>query len=150
MRSRPQILVVAHNATVANTLVSWLDAANYEPVLATTFAVAKMRLASHPDLVVTELKLQDYNGLHLALRARHHGIRSIILGPQDAVLERDAADMGARYLSAVLKRTELLNVVATSLRDTTCTPQCLAPVFMPGPPGSTVWPGSVRADGAMN
>jgi hypothetical protein len=78
----------------------------------TTFTAAKALLETKPALVISELKLGEYNGLHLALKARAVGIPAIIVGPQDSVLQRDAGDLGATYLTTVLRRSQVLDLVA--------------------------------------
>ena len=49
-------------------------------------------------MVITQLRLQEYNGLHLALRARQAGIPAVVVGEPDAVLERDAEQLGATFV----------------------------------------------------
>jgi DNA-binding response OmpR family regulator len=99
MDPRQHILIVTRTPSFANTLFTNLDAEGYGVTLVTTFTAAKVHLDAEPDLVITELKLAEYNGLHLALRARAKGIPAIVIGEHDAVLEHDAEQLGARYLS---------------------------------------------------
>jgi hypothetical protein len=49
--------------------------------------------------VVTQLRLHEYNGLHLALRARQAGIPAVVVGDADSVLERDAEQLGATFVT---------------------------------------------------
>lgn len=55
-----------------------------------------------PDLLVAGVRLLDYNGLHLASRAREESPRThtLIVGYPDVVLERDAKALGASYLTS--------------------------------------------------
>ena len=109
-----QILVVAPNTTFAQTLMEWLKDACDRLVLVDAFAPAKAQLNARPDLLITEARLGDYNGLHLALRAHAAGIPSIILGKPDRVSEREASNLGATYLSLTrLRAGDLLSLVAT-------------------------------------
>ena len=55
-------------------------------------------LESSPDLLISEVRLGEYNGLHLALRAQVRGIRAIVIGVRDRVIQQDAAMLGATYL----------------------------------------------------
>ena len=112
MSRRHHVVIVAQNPALATTLLSWLGTAGYELAIVTTFTAAKALLETKPALVISELKLGEYNGLHLALKARAVGIPAIIVGPQDAVLQRDAGDLGATYLTTVLRRSEVLDMVA--------------------------------------
>jgi len=122
---RSHILVVAHQADVAEQLSSWVDAAGYEVSRANSFASGKARLtagssagpasgrgaAPDIDLVIAEVKLGDYNGLHLALRAKSIGIPAIVIGHPDLALEREAAMLGATYLPGMPTQDELLAAV---------------------------------------
>jgi len=64
-----------------------------------TFAHAREQLQRSPHLLISEVRLGDYNGLHLALRARSSGIPAIVVGKgEDAVLEREAHKLGAIYV----------------------------------------------------
>jgi CheY-like chemotaxis protein len=93
-----KILVVAQNPTLACQLVTWLAPVTHELVVVTTFAAAKVHLATRPDVVITEVKLREYNGLHLALRAQSLGIPTLVIGTADGVFERQAQQLGASYL----------------------------------------------------
>jgi DNA-binding response OmpR family regulator len=112
MSRRHHVVIVAQNPALATTLLSWLGTAGYELAIVTTFTAAKALLETKPALVISELKLGEYNGLHLALKARAVGIPAIIVGPQDSVLQRDAGDLGATYLTTVLRRSQVLDLVA--------------------------------------
>lgn len=92
------ILVVAHTTALASTLVSWLGQLDHELVLVNSFAGGKRELTGKPDLLITEIKLGEYNGLHLALRGQSAGIPVIVLGPVDAVFAHEAEQLGATYL----------------------------------------------------
>jgi DNA-binding response OmpR family regulator len=61
-----------------------------------------MELDRHPpDLVVAQIRLGAYNGLHLAVRARGRGLptQTILIGEPDAVLELEAKQQHAHYLT---------------------------------------------------
>ena len=69
--------------------------------VATTFPQAKTILRQkHPDVLVTELRLNEFNGIHLALwsRVRLPHLRSVIIGRSDPSLETDARALGFAYL----------------------------------------------------
>jgi len=117
MPRRHHVVIVAQNPALATALLSWLGSAGYELAIVTTFAAAKALLETRPALVISELKLGEYNGLHLALKARAVGIPAIIVGPQDAVLQKDADDLGATYLTSVLRRSHVLELVAERVGD---------------------------------
>ena len=93
-----RILVVAQSTSLASMLLTWLGDSQDEIVVANTFAAAKHHLATRPDLFIAEIKLGEYNGLHLALRGRALGIPSIVIGAADETFSRQAEQLGALYL----------------------------------------------------
>jgi DNA-binding NtrC family response regulator len=95
-----RILVVAQSTSVVSSLMAWLADPHTELVTANTFAAAKHHLATRPDLLIAEVKLGEYNGLHLALRGRTLGVPSIVLGAADETFSRQAEQLGALYLIA--------------------------------------------------
>ena len=118
MSRRHHVVIVAQNPALATALLSWLGSAGYELAIVTTFAAAKALLETKPALIISELKLGEYNGLHLALKARAVGIPTIIVGPHDAVLQKDADELGATYLTSVLRRSQVLDLVSERLGST--------------------------------
>jgi DNA-binding response OmpR family regulator len=112
MPRRHHVVIVAQNPALATALLSWLGSAGYELAIVTTFIAAKALLETKPALVISELKLGEYNGLHLALKARASGIPTIIVGPPDSVLQKDADELGATYLTSVLRRSQVVDLVA--------------------------------------
>ncbi len=99
MGTRYEVVVAAANLTTLSMLTGWLGSEGFNVAIAPRFGVAKDFLDSGPDLVVSDLKLGEYNGLHLAARAHRHDIPAIVIGPRDASLQRDATEIGALYLS---------------------------------------------------
>jgi CheY-like chemotaxis protein len=115
MARRHHVVIVAQNPALATALLSWLGSAGYELAIVTTFAAAKALLETEPALVIAEVKLAEYNGLHLALKARAAGIPAIVIGPRDVVLRKDAEALGASYVTSVLRRRQMLDLVADRL-----------------------------------
>jgi DNA-binding NtrC family response regulator len=110
------ILVVAHTLPLAQSLLAWLAEAGHGVAIVTTFSAAKAHLRTAPDLLITELRLREYNGLQLALRAHQDGIPTLVIGDPDPVLERDARQFGAAYLRRErIVRDDILPAVATML-----------------------------------
>lgn len=116
MPRRHHVVIVAQNPALGAALLSWLGAAGYELAIATTFTAGKALLDFQPALVITEVKLGEYNGLHLALKATAAGVPAIVIGPKDAVLERDAEELGVPYISSVLRRRQLLDLISEHVR----------------------------------
>jgi hypothetical protein len=68
---------------------------------AATFAQGKTALSeARPDVLVTQARLAEFNGIHLALwgRMRLPSLRSVIIGQSDPNLEPDARASGFFYL----------------------------------------------------
>ena len=106
-----QRIVVVSEPGLANDLVTWLRAETYRVTTVGTFAAAKAQLRSQPNLVITQLKLGEHNGLHVALRARCQGIPAVVIGEPDAVFERDAVQLGASYVTTEeLGREQMLSL----------------------------------------
>ena len=111
-----RVLVVADTLPLANTLLSWLKEAGYDAAVVTTYGAAKEHLKTAPHVLLTELKLREYNGLHLALRARKDGIPSAVFGAPDPGFAGDAHRLGATYVSAEsLRRDDVLLLVESLL-----------------------------------
>src|SRR2546428_12877048 len=89
--------------------------------MASSFEEAKRRLAlAEPDLLIADIRLGSYNGLHLVLRSRADfpKIAAIVTHvARDPVLEAQATAFNAVYLVKPLDPKELLNVVRGLLGD---------------------------------
>ena len=95
--ARRRILVVSDTLALANNLLLWLRDAGYDPAVVTSFNAGKEHLRTAPDILITELKLREYNGLHLALRAHRDGIPTAVIGA-DPRYATDAQEIGASYV----------------------------------------------------
>ena len=91
-----KILVVAHTPRLAGALVSWLGDSRNDLVFANSYAGGKAQLTAHPDVLITEIKLGEYNGLQLALRGQAAGIPAVVVGPND--FEHEAEQLGVTFL----------------------------------------------------
>jgi DNA-binding NtrC family response regulator len=101
--SERRVLVVAPSAQVASTVLTVLSSAGFQAARLTDFRDAREALdADPPDLLITEVRLGAYNGLHLAIRARGRGLPTpiIVVGPSDAILEAEARRQEAFYLES--------------------------------------------------
>lgn len=113
-----QILVVAFSGH-GRTLVNILEGAEHDVRGAGSGPQAFDMLAGYsPDLLISELRLGAFNGLHLVLRHRssHPAMRAIILDSQyDPVLAGDARHYGATYLVEPIGEAQLLAAVSREL-----------------------------------
>ena len=80
----PTVLVVEPDTVFRDRLVGWLREAGFCVQDVDSFAAARRVIAQGvPQLIVTELRLGSYNGLHLALVARRisPATRTLVLAP---------------------------------------------------------------------
>jgi len=98
---QPPVLIVHVDPSERQTLKTALQGLDYPVITAESFQEARTLLgAVKPALVITPLKLREFNGIHLALvsRSRAPQAQVIVLGHEDPVLRREAAAAGATYL----------------------------------------------------
>jgi DNA-binding response OmpR family regulator len=114
MNVRRQAMVVVSEPNIGETLVEWLSGSGYAARVIRTFAAARAELdGSSPDLLIAQIKLGAYNGLHLAIRARSRGSKTpvILVGDRDPVLQSEADRLHASYLTTPLDEQLLLETV---------------------------------------
>ena len=133
MASPHSVVVVDLNAPNRTKTVDLLEAAGYRVRSARTFDEAKTLLAAErPDILITDLRLGQYNGLHLILRTRSDFPEMAALVTSrvaDPVLEAEALRQHAHFILVPLTAAQLLHAVATSLVAPPRKP-------LPIPPGS--------------
>jgi DNA-binding response OmpR family regulator len=97
------ILVVSADPHVLSDRVTFLRRAGYSARASSSFPDARRVLEEGPapEILVTDVRLGPYNGLHLVAVARVEFPRAfaIVIGGMDHVLEVEATGLGARYLS---------------------------------------------------
>jgi DNA-binding NtrC family response regulator len=112
-------LVVDPKLNEALAAVEMLTGQGFEVTVAETFAKAKDRLNTRPPTVLlTEIRLGEYNGLHLVLRgkAQRPTLAALVMSDiADPVLQADAEAMGATFLIKPLDNRELLAAVTRTL-----------------------------------
>jgi DNA-binding NtrC family response regulator len=120
-------LLVAPTTQLSNTLAKSIRDAGYRLTVVKTFAAAKQVLSLRPDVLITELKLADYNGLHLALRGRTMGIPSIVVAEKD--FEHEVEQLGAVWLSPESSEGEDLQITLTRLTQDVHSTNAMYPWF---------------------
>jgi DNA-binding NtrC family response regulator len=111
MDTLQRIVVVTDAPALQDDLLAWLSPEEYSVSLATNFASARVHLQTQPDLVITQVRLAEYNGLHLALRAKSQGIPAVVIGERDAAVASDAIQFGATYVTTdELGRDQILSL----------------------------------------
>jgi CheY-like chemotaxis protein len=112
-------LVVDPNPDALARTVRLLGAAGYAVSSAATFAPARCQLAIlRPDVLVTAVRLDGFNGLHLVTRGRAllaDLVAIVTHVAPDRLLQAEASAHGALFLSWPIDRALLVEVIATSL-----------------------------------
>ena len=116
------VLVVEPDHVDRVLVHSALASAGFGVTTTNNYADANAALLARPPLVlVTTIRLGAYNGLHLALRGRAENPRMVIIvtsSVPDAVLQRDAEEVGATFvLKPVTPRDLLAAIYRTALRQ---------------------------------
>ncbi len=113
------LLVVSTDASVLSGRSSALTAAGYVVSACAGFPEARQSLAAgtSPDVLITDVRLGPYNGLHLVAIARveHPRTLAIVIGQGDQVLEAEARGLAARYLVGPVSGSDLVSAVADAL-----------------------------------
>lgn len=117
-----KILIVDDTAATLGALVELLSAAGFNVVAAADFEEAKRKIEEEaPDLLIVDIRLGPYNGLHLVVRERlAHPERPIILttGFPDALLEAEARRYGAEFMEKPIRSAALIQLVRKLLQAT--------------------------------
>jgi CheY-like chemotaxis protein len=116
-------LVVSPSPELAGQVLAWLGRAGFTTIHVQSFLAARAALDTDPpDVLVSEIKLGAYNGLHLAIRLRTRGCQTkvALIGDADPVLETEAECAESAYLTLPVEESALLAAIGE--------PQ---PAFMP-------------------
>lgn len=107
-----RILVVEDNPATRLGMVDLLTRAGYDVSSAATFDHAKQALREQrPDLLITDVRLGDYNGLQLLIGTRDPVPTIVVSAFNDAVLEAEARSHNAPYLVKPISPTALLQTI---------------------------------------
>jgi DNA-binding NtrC family response regulator len=116
LRAPSSILVVEPSAEHREFLETMLVSAGFEVFVAELFYEGRAFLESRAaDLVVTELRLGEYNGLHLVMRAQslHPGTAAIVMSDWvDPVLQTETERLRATFVPKPVTREDFLAVIA--------------------------------------
>ena len=113
------ILAVGSDGVALDALVDLLRCEGYRTTGAATFKMAKQSLdADHYDLLLSDVRLHAFNGLHLVAHNRAFSRRTAAIvfgGAPDVVIEDEARRLGARYVVRPIEPAALLKVVKETL-----------------------------------
>ena len=96
------VLLVTADASVRASLASALAASGFKVLAANTLGEGRQLLIDwQPDVLVTSVRLQEHNGLHLAIVGRMSSVltKTIVIGYADPVLQAEARNAEALYLT---------------------------------------------------
>jgi DNA-binding response OmpR family regulator len=114
--SPQQVLIVDDDGATRRGLRQLLEQAGYAATAVETFDEAlRILRTTPPDLLITDIRLEAYNGLQLILHRSHSIPTIVITGFADPVLEAEARRSGAAYLLKPVEPRDLLALVAEKL-----------------------------------
>lgn len=118
-----KILIADDDVAILRLLEKWLRTEGHDTRNFTTFDAARRALEEwRPDVLVTDVRLVDFNGLQLVLEAKARNpqiVAVVITGFDDAVLRSECAAAGASFLVKPLKMDEFLNATKGPERPAT-------------------------------
>ena len=117
-RMSPKILIVDDDQPTRTGLAMLLVEAGYDTISASTVPTAiKLLAEEHPDLLLVDIRLDEYNGLHV-VATRPEPIPAIVLtGFADPSIEADARRLGAEFLLKPVRPAVLTALIQRLLAD---------------------------------
>jgi DNA-binding response OmpR family regulator len=111
-----RILVVDDDRATRVGLVALLESEGYEVIAADNLKSArKAMMEDAPDLLLTDVRLGEFNGLHLAAANLTHVPIIVITGFPDPVLEETAKEFDAEFLLKPINPADLLTLIERKL-----------------------------------
>jgi DNA-binding response OmpR family regulator len=111
-------LVVEPSVTDAVSISLMLSELGFQVIVSETFHDASSRLSVRPALLVTELRLGEYNGLHLVLRGKsaHPSLAAIVTSNiADTALYKEAEQLDATYVVKTVGAQEFRAAILRSV-----------------------------------
>jgi DNA-binding response OmpR family regulator len=114
--SQRRILIVDDDDATRRGLSALVTQAGYVAIAASSLPEATEALEREsPDLVITDIRLQGYNGLQLLAMGSRPIPAIVVTGFPDRSIEADARKMGAEYVLKPLSPASLLSLVQQKL-----------------------------------
>jgi DNA-binding response OmpR family regulator len=113
-----KILIVDDDEPTRVGLAMLLEDAGYATITAGTVPTAiRLLTEAHPDLLIVDIRLEEYNGLHL-VAVRPEPIPAVVLtGFADPAIEADARRLGAEFLLKPISAPALTALVRRLLSE---------------------------------
>lgn len=113
-----KILVVDDDRATRVGLVALLESEGYDVIAADNLKAARKAMAEDsPELLITDVRLGEFNGLHLAAANRTKVPIIVITGFPDPVLQETAKDFNAEFLLKPIRPSEFLALVERKLAE---------------------------------
>lgn len=114
-----RILVIDDDENALAGIAEMLRLADHDVTPVSGYEDAKAALANGSfDLMITDVRLRSYNGLHLVMKVRGESPEMAVVimsAYEDPLMELEARRYRAEFLRKPIKFTELMNVVNKSL-----------------------------------
>jgi len=112
-----KILVVEDDDATRAGYREFLTLAGHDVIATSTYQEGRdAALTEHPDLVIADLRLKDFNGLQLLLLSPQPIPTIIVTGFHDEVLAAEARRAGADYLVKPVTPANLVKLVGQKLQ----------------------------------
>ena len=113
-----KVLIVDDDQPTRAGLALLLMDAGYEAITASTVPAAiRMLTDEHPDLLLVDIRLDEYNGLHLVAMRREPIPAIVLTGYADPAIEADARRLGAEFLLKPIAPAVLIALVKRLLSE---------------------------------
>jgi DNA-binding response OmpR family regulator len=116
-----RVLVIDDDENALSGIVEVLRAAGHHVTSCSTYENAKTLLSvGSYDLLITDVRLRSFNGLHLVMKVRAESPDMAIVimtGYDDAMMELEARRYKAEFIRKPIHPNELLDVVGRSLTN---------------------------------
>jgi CheY-like chemotaxis protein len=119
MQLQYRVLVIDDDENALSGIAELLRAADYDVTASSSYEEAKTLLSGGSwDLLITDVRLRSFNGLHLVMKVRSEspdmGI-VIMSAYDDAMMEFEARRYNAQFVRKPIKPAEFLDLVARRL-----------------------------------
>lgn len=115
-----KILIVDEDRATRDELAQLLTREGYETLTAGDVPTTMRILgANEPDLLITDIRLDTYNGLHIIAMAPRPIPAIVLTSFADPVIEADARRFGAEYLVKPVSPATLLAAIGKTLESRT-------------------------------
>jgi CheY-like chemotaxis protein len=114
-----RVLVLDDDENALVGIAELLSVAGYDVTAVSAYEDAKKRLTPGAfDLLITDVRLRSYNGLHLVMKVRQESPETgivIMTGYDEPLMELEASRYHAKFIRKPIKSIELMEAVRQSL-----------------------------------